>query len=265
MQEHGPVNEDEREKNTRFSWRLVPAKQAREAHRQARRGVKQPRPASSSPQFVLNNFPLSPTDSCTNEHQPANIACRTAPLSSICFDPRLDTTITKGMPAKLQLGDKEVSYSEVKEDESNVLAKFAVWDRRNSFFSHLDRHRARIQATVAHHLGLNVRECHMAEYDDWLYGSFNLCIPVSISSWKTKPTKRVIMRFPLPYKLGGLENADEKLRCEAGTYIWLQQNCPSVPIPRLHGVGFSTGQKVRPGGTPTRISNLLTSLLVDRH
>ncbi|KAH8729162.1 hypothetical protein BGZ61DRAFT_529415 [Ilyonectria robusta] len=33
-------------------------------------------------------------------------------------------------------------------------------------------------------------------------------------------------------------NVDEKLRCEAATYIWLQQNCPDVPIPRLFGFGL---------------------------
>lgn len=149
------------------------------------------------------------------------------------------------MPAKLQLSDKQISYSDVKDDESNVLHKLAAWDRRCKFFNHLYRNQTVIHAITAHHLGLNVQLCKVAEPEEWIHGSFNVCIPVSISSWKGQPTKRVIIRFPLPYKVGGSENADEKLRCEAGTYIWLQQNCPSVPIPRLYGFGLSTGQRVR--------------------
>jgi hypothetical protein len=35
-----------------------------------------------------------------------------------------------------------------------------------------------------------------------------------------------------------------QVRCEAGTYAWPQEKCPSVPIPRLYGSGLSTGQTV---------------------
>jgi len=34
-------------------------------------------------------------------------------------------------------------------------------------------------------------------------------------------------------------NADEKLRCEAATYIWIQENYPDIPIPQLWGFAFS--------------------------
>ncbi len=83
--------------------------------------------------------------------------------------------------------------------------------------------RTAIRAITAHHLGLSAQVCHVAEPEEWIYGSCNLCIPVSIASWKTQPTKRVTIRFPLPDKVGGPENADEMLRCEVGTYeyIWL--------------------------------------------
>ncbi|KKK15094.1 hypothetical protein AOCH_005603 [Aspergillus ochraceoroseus] len=37
-------------------------------------------------------------------------------------------------------------------------------------------------------------------------------------------------------------NGDEKVLCEAGTYAWLQDNCPDVPIPHLYGFGLSTGE-----------------------
>lgn len=53
--------------------------------------------------------------------------------------------------------------------------------------------------------------------------------------------KRVLIRFPLPYKVGESRypgNADEKLHCEAAAYIWINQNYPSVPIPKLLGFSF---------------------------
>lgn len=149
------------------------------------------------------------------------------------------------MPAKLRVSDYEKTYSEVKNDESNVLHQLTVWDQRNKFFTHLHENETTIQAITAHHLGLKVQDCQLAGPEEWRYGSYNACIPIYISSGKKQSTtKRVMIRFPLPYKVGGPENGDEKLRCEAATYIWLQQNCPSVPIPRLHGFGLSTGQKV---------------------
>ncbi|KAJ4636111.1 hypothetical protein HRR80_000601 [Exophiala dermatitidis] len=78
------------------------------------------------------------------------------------------------MPAKLQLSDKQVSYSDVKDDESNVLHKLAAWDRRCKFFNQLYRNRTVIHTITAHHLGLNVQLCKIAEPEEWIYGSFNL-------------------------------------------------------------------------------------------
>ncbi|BDD60167.1 hypothetical protein MAP00_005321 [Monascus purpureus] len=62
-----------------------------------------------------------------------------------------------------------------------------------------------------------------------------------------------MFRLPLPYRVGDAfrpGNGDEKVRCEAGTYAWLEENCPDVPIPRFYGFGVSTGE------TFTRIENL---------
>ncbi|RHZ73316.1 hypothetical protein CDV55_105757 [Aspergillus turcosus] len=104
--------------------------------------------------------------------------------------------------------------------------------------------RTLIQALTARHLGVDATACHVADEADWVHGSFNLCIPVTITAWRKHPRKRVIIRFPLPYRVGEdfrPGNADEKLRCEAGAYTWLQKYCPSVPIPRLYGFGLSTG------------------------
>ncbi|OJD16068.1 hypothetical protein AJ78_03741 [Emergomyces pasteurianus Ep9510] len=55
----------------------------------------------------------------------------------------------------------------------------------------------------------------------------------------------VLMRFPILHRVGEYfrpGNADEKIRCEAGTYTWLNENCPSMPTPKLYGFALSTGQ-----------------------
>lgn len=89
----------------------------------------------------------------------------------------------------------------------------------------------------------------MDDVENWHHGSFNLCVPVVVGGWKQKkqPGGRVLLRFPLPYRVGDAfrpGNGDEKIRCEAGAYAWLQENCPDVPIPQLYGFSTSTGETV---------------------
>ncbi|KAL4965446.1 uncharacterized protein BDV14DRAFT_208695 [Aspergillus stella-maris] len=48
--------------------------------------------------------------------------------------------------------------------------------------------------------------------------------------WPGHGNKSALIRFPLPYKVCELRrpgNAEEKLRCEAAMFLWLQANCPS--------------------------------------
>ncbi|EDP53262.1 hypothetical protein AFUB_044340 [Aspergillus fumigatus A1163] len=90
----------------------------------------------------------------------------------------------------------------------------------------------------------------MEEVENWHHGSFNLCVPVVVGGWKRRqqPGERVLLRFPLPCRVGDAfrpGNGDEKVRCEAGAYAWLEENCPDVPIPKLYGFSTSTGETVR--------------------
>ncbi|PWY88239.1 hypothetical protein BO70DRAFT_350627 [Aspergillus heteromorphus CBS 117.55] len=139
----------------------------------------------------------------------------------------------------------EITYSAAKERETNVLHMLGYWDQRNQFFEDIRRNSHLVEATVAHHLSLkSARHCRVADSEEWLSGTFNVCIPVYVDEGKRCPS--FLVRLPLPYRVGekfNPGNADEKVRCEAGTYAWLQQDCPDVPVPRLYGFGLSTGQK----------------------
>ncbi|KAL4863138.1 hypothetical protein BDV12DRAFT_177911 [Aspergillus spectabilis] len=53
------------------------------------------------------------------------------------------------------------------------------------------------------------------------------------------------LSFALSYRRGFRPgNGDKKVRCEAGTYTWLEENCPDIPIPRLYGFAMATGEMV---------------------
>lgn len=96
----------------------------------------------------------------------------------------------------------------------------------------------------------------MSETSKWMCGYYNVCVPVDIDAVGF-PNKRVIVRIPLAYKLGEAENpgnAEEKLRCEAATFIWIKEQCPEVPIPYLWGFGFPSGQCVHGPTKRTAIS-----------
>ncbi|KAI9730802.1 MAG: hypothetical protein M1818_008082 [Claussenomyces sp. TS43310] len=140
----------------------------------------------------------------------------------------------------------DITYSAATEDETNILQKLTYVHLAAQFRSHLDGRRDQIATLVADHLGLSSSSfCQVAAINEWINGSFNLCIPVRLeSSTSVVQSKRVLIRFPLPYKLGESKcpgNADEKLRCEAATYVWMMENCPDVPTPRLWSFGYYNG------------------------
>ncbi|KAL2256487.1 hypothetical protein VTK26DRAFT_1598 [Humicola hyalothermophila] len=152
----------------------------------------------------------------------------------------------------------KITLSEALDEEDNILEKLSYPEKRLDFCAYLYTHANDIKAIVAHHVAVTRESCKIPWVDEWLHGSFNICIPVYING-----VKRVMIRFPLPYKIGESThsgNAEEKLRCEVATYAWIQSNCPSIPIPRLWGFGFPNGQAVRARFLPHWIERLTYSL-----
>ncbi|KAJ5088227.1 hypothetical protein N7456_011843 [Penicillium angulare] len=131
------------------------------------------------------------------------------------------------------------------EQEEDMLLDLDYPQQRIDFFVSLYGNREKIVDIVSYHLGLNPSDtCWLGEVKEWIHGSFNVCIPVYIRRLNQSPGKSALIRFPLPYKIGELENPgnlDEKIRCEAATFIWMQEHCPEVPIPQLHGFGLADG------------------------
>ncbi|KAL9039368.1 MAG: hypothetical protein Q9180_002570 [Flavoplaca navasiana] len=143
----------------------------------------------------------------------------------------MSVTVVEGaIPTTLRTIKEEVTLDFALEEEHNMLRRLLYWDKRVTLLAYLLDHAAHIGAIVAHHLALrDPTDCWLSPLDDWLHGSFNMCIPVHVKRWEQQAEKRVMIRFPLPYKVGEEDfpgNAEEKLRCEAATYVWLQQHCP---------------------------------------
>jgi hypothetical protein len=147
------------------------------------------------------------------------------------------------MAASRRVGDENLSYEEAKDREVNILHRLGYLDKQRRLYSHLYRRQGLIAERVAHHLGLKSASiCRVEKPKFWLKGSFNVCVPVSIDD-----STRVLMRFPLGYRVGDEfqpGNGDEKVRCEAGSYAWIRQECPDIPIPALYGFSLSSGQCV---------------------
>ncbi|GAB7340511.1 hypothetical protein MBLNU457_6931t1 [Dothideomycetes sp. NU457] len=140
---------------------------------------------------------------------------------------------------------QRITLEEALEKETNVLEELSHNEKRNKFGYSLFCRGRELEKLVALHLGIPTNRCTLGKPNVWINGSFNWCVPFDITDVNGNHEKRVLMRFPLPYKLGESfcpGNLGEKLRCEAATYLWLQEHCPDVPIATLRGFGFPNGQ-----------------------
>ena len=154
--------------------------------------------------------------------------------------------MAKSLP--LLLG-REITLDAALGSVDDMLLELSYPSKQAAFYSHLRKQQSGIEALVSFHLGLSglKERCRLSETRGWMCGYYNVCIPVYVDRWVNFPGKRALIRIPLPYKLGEENcpgNVEEKLRCEAATFIWIREQCPEVPIPYLWGFGFSTGQCV---------------------
>ena len=160
-------------------------------------------------------------------------------------------------------GNAPLAYEAAAEREDDVLDEIRWADATRELRSRLWQRPQQlgIAAIVSQHFGLRVRRTN---YDSpgtagvlepvsvqppksWIGGSFNLCIPICVHRSPSDAPYSVLMRCPLPHKLAEKQypgTVEEKMRCEVAAYVWMQENCPEVPIPSLLGFGFPDGLHV---------------------
>lgn len=135
--------------------------------------------------------------------------------------PDLNTAMPKCLP--LLLG-RQVTLDAALRSVDDMLLELSYPSKQAALYSHLREQQSGIEALVSFHLGLSTKErCRMSETSEWMCGYYNVCIPVYVDGWVACPGKPVLIRIPLPYKLGEANhpgNVEEKLRCEAATFIW---------------------------------------------
>ena len=131
---------------------------------------------------------------------------------------------------------------------NDMILEISYSQNKKDFFFNLFNHRSDNEALVVRHLDLSTTEvCRIGKVERWMCGNFDMCIPVYVDAWIRCPGNRVLIISPLPYKLGGSQypgNVEEKLRCEAATFVWIKDHCPDIHIPYLWGFGFPCGQSV---------------------
>ncbi|KAH9211846.1 hypothetical protein DL95DRAFT_510504 [Leptodontidium sp. 2 PMI_412] len=132
-------------------------------------------------------------------------------------------------------------YFSALEKETNIVSEAAHLEAAAELYDSLWDQRTTIQALVKDHLRLNNQDtCTIYTKDQWIRGSFNVCIPIEIRSARCH--KKFMFRCPMPHKLAEAKypgTVDEKLSSEVGTYAWMQHQCPDIRIPHLYGFGFS--------------------------
>ncbi|RMZ82656.1 hypothetical protein DV738_g1636, partial [Chaetothyriales sp. CBS 135597] len=141
----------------------------------------------------------------------------------------------------LKLIGKNMRLSEALTEEVNIVHMLQYPEKRIELIVQVLENENEILQIVARCLNVKNDACKLSDIADWTHGSFNLCIPIHVN-WNGHTI--VMFRIPLPYKIGEEiypGNVDEKIRCEAATYIHIRQYCPEVPIPLLLGFGLSAG------------------------
>lgn len=157
-------------------------------------------------------------------------------------------------PRKLLL-DRLITLSGAEDAEDDMRAELQYATKRADFYTKIESQVNEIKRLIAFHCGLAdpnlVKVPDMFEPDNklvWIHGSFNMCIPVRVENPRMphQPVK-MALKIPLPYKIGEDKfpgNAEEKLRSEVATYVWINDHCPDIPIPRLRGFGVPHGLSV---------------------
>jgi len=144
---------------------------------------------------------------------------------------------------------KEVTEEQALDDDWDMIPTLTAFAKTRDFCQKLERYRSQLEALISRHLGIPSTSFVLLGQEHWVWGSFNICLPIDIKrSYQTSRLPRqAILRFPLPFRCGedySPGNVEEKLRCEAATYIWLQHHRPSIPTPRLLAMGFPDAESV---------------------
>ncbi|KFX88546.1 hypothetical protein V490_07560 [Pseudogymnoascus sp. VKM F-3557] len=146
------------------------------------------------------------------------------------------------MPPTLEIhGRNPITFESAEKSEANIVHQLGFAPAAAELRQELWEKRREIETLAKHHLGLGSELSYtVLEQSTWIQGGFNICVPIVANLGMS--SKKLIFRCPMPHKLAESiypGTVDEKLSCELGAYMWIQDKCPDIRIPHLYGFGFS--------------------------
>jgi hypothetical protein len=99
-------------------------------------------------------------------------------------------------------------------------------------YQRLGEHRNQMEALTRHHLQLRKETITVAPCKEWIHGTFNLCIPIEVNYGHA--CRQFMFRCPMPHKNAEAQyegTVNEKMSCEVGAYVWIQEKCPKLRQP----------------------------------
>jgi hypothetical protein len=134
------------------------------------------------------------------------------------------------------------------DDQTDIVPTLTALQDTASFRGHLEARRSDIQDIICRHLNIPLTSFVLGQPSQWIHGGFNMCLPIDIhDTFSTRLPRKALIRIAMPHAGGQSyvrDAVDEKVRCEAATYVWLEGECPTIPIPRLLGIGFPGSRTV---------------------
>ncbi|KAM3508316.1 hypothetical protein MY11210_006785 [Beauveria gryllotalpidicola] len=129
------------------------------------------------------------------------------------------------------------SLSDAIESEDNELVSMRNPKLKEQFFDSITANKGELEDLICQIL--QVKKCRITPLEIWDHGSFNVAIKVRLPFGKD-----AYLRIPFLHRIGEHTfpgNAEEKIRTESATYLWLQEYCPDVAIPTLYAFGLPDG------------------------
>ncbi|KAJ6781954.1 hypothetical protein PWT90_02019 [Aphanocladium album] len=159
----------------------------------------------------------------------------------------MDPTSPGAVPEATKLWQSDTSsLAAAIESEQNKLVSMHYPKLKEDLYASLDAQKCQLEAMICKIF--QVSNCRIIPSEIWTAGTFNVAILVRL------PHENVYLRLPFPHRIGEQHfpgNAEEKLRTEIATYLWLQEHCKDVPIPNLYAFGLPDGSVfTSPGITP---------------
>ncbi|CRK42141.1 hypothetical protein BN1708_008672 [Verticillium longisporum] len=145
----------------------------------------------------------------------------------------------------LQHHGEWLKLSSAADIETNLVLYLQHERAAADFQNHLWNQRTQLALLVRNALHLRPEDyCEICSRQSWIQGGFNVCVMVAVKSSGRSTT--YVLRCPFPHRVAESQypgTMDEKLRCEVATYIWIEEHCRDIPIPKLHAFGFTDGRQ----------------------